>query len=1605
MLANVADRPTLPNGLFVALQGLAAKPELNGQHGVVRGWNPNSGRHAVELADGKQILLKPENLEPSLRQAAQFRMILTLTPDALAAHPQCAQIEKVRASLLATPHFVEALRAPENSEEAAMRYEWKVVGATACIVNSAKRPELSGLECEIRSVGQAGVHSVRVCKSGELVRIEEDSLARPGSALAVRAASAPRPVHLGSDGEIAAQPATASRSAEDEKEDDMTRAQIMHSDNCLKLVEYVERKGHWVCRLDGAGGCAVAQVVKGGKKAGPPKPSEFAFSSSGQGDAFTPGSFHRLNAAQTNYVPNLLIDAFKLYNQQKEERVMARKAEEEQAAAAAAAAAEAAAEAEAKAKAEAEAERRRRKEIKAAVNAERLRGEREAEAELVTRRAEQEAARLEEARRQVEKEEKHAEGLRRAEWKRRRAVKLEEERAAAAVRAERRKVATKKMEERAAANAAAVEEFVAAQEAKVTRDAAGARARAAHGGGYDRDGDSDASNDDDDADALDEAAAAKEATEAQVLADSEMAKMLSQMDDEKGEWHLAEKRRRATGREALDMAAAWANEVDGNLSKGGVALRSEELTQRRAHRAAKRVLERLNRVVHEGAQGSDDTTRRATMRAMLAESASADNDGEPVSEELMRAIEVRVAGLVRKGLDHKEAAKINGPLHSAESFADCMRVWKTVKSWPALSLSYLWSRLARWAKEERRVGREALGDELERLLDETLSVLVAMSKDSQGHAPGARARTLSVLIASAAKLDLRPENSQREAALFSVVDEGFVQVMRAGSLHHVATAMWAYGKAGATNASLWPLAERLLLQRGLAGFNEGLSFHESNKFTDQSMTMVNLSMVMTGLANALRPCDELCARVAAELPALFGQLRKLPDLSDDHVAIVNVAHAFAKLGYVDEHAFHELGRAARLAVPLFSTQQVSNTAWAFARAGVPATELFGAMALHAVPRANDFSEQGVSMTLWAYATAGVPAPNLFATFAKVARHRIQAYTEQGLVNTLWSFGKAGVDAPELFEAALRCALPRVGTYAAEHVSQLLQALSSSTFRSPTVAKFVTALCEKQPLIQRVVEFGDAQCCVVTIHSLASLGHPVPGPLAAQLLHALLKKQPDPRHLAQFAWALVTSADAGGVGGALGGLLDLLSTRAIASARAFANKDCAILPWSLWKGCCEHGKGFTPVAKECVLALASHATVKEFSHHDLSNLATVFHHCPELSSNLPGMARQMAEEVHGRMDMLHAQHFGVCVRFLATCQAGTPELWADIEAAWLRRHRTFEPQATVSLIWAVGTAGATALRLHSVLGSSDTLARMLECPSAQWLANLSWGCAVSEVGLPSLFGPVCDAAAALLRRSPKGFKLAELSTLLWAVATSGYHVHPRAKAVFETAIDYLTRCDMGECDGQSVCNLLWAWAVADMREHRAPLRQLHAHFLSLLQRGRLDRRGMSQAHQYQLWVQLELKDEALLFEPSIRRRCREAMELTHKSITVSGFQQHVARVLRELDVSYQLEHNLHGYSVDLALLSARVALEVDGPHHFMYNFAPGKDSQTIDNAKTKVVAVNGASMLKERIMSALGWRTVSVPFFEFELMQNPYDPTAVTAEHKRYLSAKLSAAKK
>jgi hypothetical protein len=58
-----------------------------------------------------------------------------------------------------------------------------------------------------------------------------------------------------------------------------------------------------------------------------------------------------------------------------------------------------------------------------------------------------------------------------------------------------------------------------------------------------------------------------------------------------------------------------------------------------------------------------------------------------------------------------------------------------------------------------------------------------------------------------------------------------------------------------------------------------------------------------------------------------------------------------------------------------------------------------------------------------------------------------------------------------------------------------------------------------------------------------------------------------------------------------------------------------------------------------------------------------------------------------------------------------------------------------------------------------------------------------------------------------------------------------------------------------------------------------------------------------------------------------------------------------------------YPIDVALPAQKVALEADGPTHFTINRLPSK-------------RLLGASLLKRRLLSKLGWTVVSVPYYEW-----------------------------
>ena len=100
---------------------------------------------------------------------------------------------------------------------------------------------------------------------------------------------------------------------------------------------------------------------------------------------------------------------------------------------------------------------------------------------------------------------------------------------------------------------------------------------------------------------------------------------------------------------------------------------------------------------------------------------------------------------------------------------------------------------------------------------------------------------------------------------------------------------------------------------------------------------------------------------------------------------------------------------------------------------------------------------------------------------------------------------------------------------------------------------------------------------------------------------------------------------------------------------------------------------------------------------------------------------------------------------------------------------------------------------------------------------------------------------------------------------------------------------------------------------------------------------------------------------------------------SGLQRSVADALADVQVGFEEEHlePRTGYSLDLALPSSRIAVEVDGPSHFLLPDGRG------------VRRPNGPTLLKRRLLAAAGWRVISVPFYE-------WDGFATAKERQTYL---------
>jgi hypothetical protein len=136
---------------------------------------------------------------------------------------------------------------------------------------------------------------------------------------------------------------------------------------------------------------------------------------------------------------------------------------------------------------------------------------------------------------------------------------------------------------------------------------------------------------------------------------------------------------------------------------------------------------------------------------------------------------------------------------------------------------------------------------------------------------------------------------------------------------------------------------------------------------------------------------------------------------------------------------------------------------------------------------------------------------------------------------------------------------------------------------------------------------------------------------------------------------------------------------------------------------------------------------------------------------------------------------------------------------------------------------------------------------------------------------------------------------------------------------------------------------------------------------LGHQNLCQLQQWRLWHAGERGCSHGLPSDTLLKRCRAALASVERH--PSGLQRQVGAALTSLVLRLEKEVVLHeGYSLNFVAewSGERVGVEVDGPSHFALR------------------EPNGATLLKRRQMRHLGWRLVSVPYWEWDAAQNRSD---------------------
>jgi len=814
-------------------------------------------------------------------------------------------------------------------------------------------------------------------------------------------------------------------------------------------------------------------------------------------------------------------------------------------------------------------------------------------------------------------------------------------------------------------------------------------------------------------------------------------------------------------------------------------------------------------------------------------------------------------------------------------------------------------------------------------------------------------------------------------------------VLEGSSPQDLANALWAYATVGIRSPSMLHAVTTHIVQR-----------HRVPSFKPQELSNAMWAMATLGHCPAA-----LSEAVILSLRTLLPRCRA-PD-------VAQLAWAFATLGTPSLDVVYMLAQRCRELSLVMSPVEVSAVAWSFAVMGHldRTSGLFSALSARVQTPALLAAMGGreAATVLWALATAGVrDTPFLEALTTRLLQPVVfDKLSDWDLSKVAWASVRLDHRPLALLDA-LVIAIRRPAFFSVATPQALTTLLWAVTALGCADSSLVDGLASNLYQSEQVAVLSSRSVAqVLWVFGTLRYSHPdLIAALQGRLL-ALLKAAPlPPREVSTCVWGLarLQRRDIG--------LMQQIAVNLLTPPFTPNPRDAALLVWGYATLRLRHAPLMRALAtidgpwgpREATTFLW--ACAKLDVDDDAAVSPVVAQITPDMIPVLPGHVLSLLLWALTSLDFVSKGVLYAASQSLlkdGALSALSPQslalvLWAVTVAGVDNRAlvgtatqrlsspislKDFPQQSTVMVLWAAARANVDhppfleAVSAH-LLGHGG-----LHEADDQQLTMIAWAFARLRVRDVALIQATADHLAPLVAATiPQ-----RLATAVWAFAKLGVRDDRLVDAITTRLGDVAF---VATFNTQSLTSTLWGLSCSNVTNDDA--------FAALLSRAQdlsLDTdpfaaRCYSQLHQANLHVRLNAplmpRSAAFLATvPNFLTRCQWNFIARDHLRPASGEHRSVREALERLGYTTRQEELLRDagcYTADIFLPSLRVAIEIDGPTHFVRD-------------ETHTHRPSGPAMFKWRQLRAFGYAVISVPYFEWTELLTP-------AEQSEYLRRRINA---